>query len=183
MPAINIPSNWDAHHLASLAGLKEAWAVGPAEEEGEVIFSFISSNVLPVEQAIEDFPLANLNKRKAEKLHQIAVKRYEEEQRGPSGLTLNDKTIARLTAAALSLVIDPDKASVNWKLDAGNFVTLPREHVLGLALSSVNHVQNCFDHEEDLTADVMAITLDTMTYDAALQALDAIDINNGWPNP
>lgn len=180
MPAINIPNTWDASFLAELAHLGDGWGVTPSDNPAEMKLSFFNPDVTVVENAIAAYPAAYLAHVKSEKLDHLAKKRYIEEQKGPSGLTLNDKTIARLTAAALSLLIDTNKASVNWKLDVGNFITLPRAHVLGLAVNSVNHVQNCFDHEEYVSEAIFAVTLDD-GLEAALEALNAIDVNHGWP--
>lgn len=181
MPKITIPATMDAEFLASTAALNDGWGVDGTK------FSFLTKDLLKVDQALTDYPAAYLARRKAQKLEEIATIRKTKELLGPNGLVLDDKTSLRLSAAALTLIIDQARQSYRWELSRGVFMTLPRNTVLGLAVAATNHVQLCFDNVYNHTTAVQAVTLDPEAEEpyedllAKLEILDAIDITVGWP--
>lgn len=179
MPQINIKNSIDASFLAKLAKLGDAWGAVPHGLE-EQTFSFMSMNIDAVEQALEDYDAAYLAHQKTLRLEALADKRRIEELKGPGGLTLDDKTVLRLTAKALDLTRHPEKESVRWEVTRGNFAEFPRDMILGIADQATAHVESCFEIVYLKTEAIKAVEL-TTTLDVALSELYNIDINSGWP--
>ena len=119
---------------------------------------------------------ANFDDARAQKLQDLAVVRYAHETGGTSlagaPLATDEKTILYLTASQASAKDDPN-FSIRWKFGAGQFETLNAPAIEMAAATARAHVQACFDHEDTLTAQILAA--------ADLEALDAIDITLGWP--
>lgn len=189
MPQIVLPNIIDAGFLAKSAGLGNAWGAAPNPEDPTTqIFAFETLKFNDVEAAISSFPVDFLAHKKRNVLEDIATKRVTEELKGPMGLKLDDKTVARLTAAATGLMLDPTILSIQWELTRGNFVTLSRETILALAVSSVRHVQACFNHVATLSASVSDVTIDEDNPDqledlvVKIDTLNNIDIMSGWPS-
>lgn len=186
MPKINIPVSMDAKFLAKMANLAEGWGSETLPEVGQT-FSFLTKDLIAVDNALIAYPAAYLAHCKEQKLEAIASIRKTKELVGPNGLVLDDKTSIRLSAAALALVIDQTRTDYRWEISRGNFMTLPRNTVLGLAVASVNHVQACFDTVYTHTTAVQAVALDPEAPDAYVDmeekvaTLASIDITQGWP--
>lgn len=180
MPQIQIDKDIDAHFLARLAGLEAAW--GTEHMGDHQMFVFQTNKMDAVEQALLDYPEAYLAHRKHMKLEHLALVRREKELMGPLGLTLDDKTVARLTAAAVGLQLNPERTEIRWELSRGNFTLLPRDNVLGIALQAFEHVQSCFEYVYSKTLEIQAVALsEEVTLEIALDNLEAIDIKTGWP--
>ena len=79
---------------------------------------------------------------------------------------------AKITAAYVQAKANP-AFTVNWKVDKAMFVTLDAATIIAIGDAVTSHVQTCFDHEMALTTQIM------LAKDA--KALDAIDIDAGWP--
>ena len=113
---------------------------------------------------------------KEQKLAALAAKRFEVET---GGTTLNGipvatdrESVAIITAAYVAAKEDPEYA-IRWKAAQGVFVTLDAQTIIATAHAARAHVQTCFDREADLTEAILAAE--------TVEALDAIDINAGWP--
>ena len=121
------------------------------------------------QETVDMLNLQDLNMRKEIKKQQLAELRYVKET---SGITINGNFIttdrnsqAKITGAYNATQISGD--SLNWKTDNG-WVTLTPEEVKNIALTVFNHVQACFNREEELSQEI-----DTN--------VDA-DISLGWPD-
>lgn len=184
MPQISISKDIDAAFLAEIAILGNAW--GSIVNENDQTFAFETAKFDAVEQALIDYPERYLHHRKMQKLEQLAEIRKTHEMNGPQGLYLDDKTVQRLTAAAVGLLIDTARETVRWELTRGVFVTFTRQQVLGLAALAVGHVQACFDNVFEKTESIKAVALvaeDPTPLATALAALESVDLTTGWPTP
>lgn len=107
----------------------------------------------------------NESYRKSEFQQMIAQRRYEEEVRGVSvnGLTIttDDRSKTLLNGAALRATIDPSHTR-QWKISPDVWVTLDAETLIAAAVAVDNHVQNCFNREEEL---LKAVNDGTFTLD------------------
>lgn len=82
-------------------------------------------------------------------------------------------TAAILTAAYVLANENPEYVIPNWKAATGVFISLDAPTILAVSGAVRDHIQACFNHEAALSAQILAAE------DEA--ALDAIDINAGWP--
>lgn len=168
-----IPSHVEPLFLKQLAGISQPWGFGPTEDEAWNVARVVPESKDALLDALARYDAELLDREKRARLEDLAAIRRENEVVGPNGLTLDDKTVARLTAAAVGLMIDQSRQEVRWEITRGQFVTMPRDTVLGLAVAAVNRVQACFDRVSDLTDAIMAAP--------DLAALEAINIETGWP--
>ena len=90
---------------------------------------------------------------------------------GETFVNTDRDTQAKLIAARIMAKEDATY-SVNWKLPTG-FVTLDAPTIIAIADGVRAHVQAAFDREKALLSEIEAATTHA--------ALDAIDINTGWP--
>lgn len=184
MPQIVIPSSINTTFLAKLANLDGRW--GREDDTPTTqIFGFMTMDIDAVEKALADYPAAYLAHRKNQKLEDLAAVRKTHEMNGPQGIYLDDKTVQRLTAAAVGLMIDTTRETVRWEMQRGVFATFTRTQVLGLAAASVGHVQACFDNVSTKTELINNIALDLENptpLDTALDRLEEIDLTTGWPS-
>lgn len=186
MPQINIPKSIDTQFLAHIGNLEKRWGSAENTDGLTQTFEFFTGDTDAVELALAEYPTKYLDHRKTQKLVHLSLIRRDKELNGPQGLRLDDKTVQRLTAAAVGLLIDTGRLTVRWELTRGVFMTFTRDQVLGLAALSVGHVQDCFDVVFAKTEMIKAITIDDQDptpLQTALAALDAIDLNTGWPQP
>lgn len=188
MPQIIISNSYNTAFLAKKAGLGNAWGsmINPEDPTNTQIFAFETNKFTAVEAAMASFPVDYLAQKKLDRLEQLAEKRATEELKGPMGLKLDDKTVARLTAASTGLMLDQSILTIKWEITRGVFVTLSRETILQLAVLAMRHVQACFNHVADVTNVINAIDLDPEldaleALDAALEDLLNVDISTGWP--
>lgn len=114
---------------------------------------------------------------RADKLADLAERRWRAET---GGTTVNGMPVrtdrestAKITAAYVQAKDNPFFA-VRWKVDVGVFITLDAATIIALGDAVTTHVQACFGNEDALTVSILA------AQDQA--ALDAIDINEGWPS-
>lgn len=183
MPQIQITPIINPEFIAKEASLGNNWGTH-IDSQNNTQLTYMSYNTDAVEAALANFPTAYLSHLKLKKLEALADVRKTKELLGPNGLTLDDKTISRLTAAAVGLLIDQNRESIRWEMSRGSFVVLPRNTVLGLSVAAVNHVQACFDTVYDKTQIIQAVTLleDTLEGLAdAIEELNGIDLTTGWP--
>ncbi len=107
----------------------------------------------------------------------MAARRWEAQT---GGTTLNglpvktdETTTANITAAYFKASQDPSYVVSNWKMETGFFTALDAATVIAIGDAIEEHVQACFDREADLTTAIMLA--------ADVAALNAIDIETGWP--
>lgn len=179
---LEIPKSYDVNFIERIAQIKPlAWGFTPGlGTTNEIMFD--ASKTDAVINTIENYPALWLAEQKNRKLEALAAERRKYEIQGPNGLILDDKTIARLTAAAVGLMINTNRTEVTWEVSRGVFTTFPRAIVLGLAAAAVEHVQACFENVAAKTALIKAVSLGAGTsLEDALASLDAIDLTTNWP--
>ncbi|CAH1665899.1 MULTISPECIES: DUF4376 domain-containing protein [unclassified Chelatococcus] len=122
---------------------------------------------------LEDIPLEEL---KAEKLAALAQRRWEVET---GGLTVGglfvptDRETQAIVDRTVKAFDDGDlTAPIEFKSPAG-FVELTVSQLRTIKAAGAQHIQACFKRESVLTTAIAAATTPA--------ALDAIDINQGWP--
>lgn len=129
-----------------------------------------------LETAIAAKIAAALPQARADKKAALANRRWQAETGGATvaGMSVptDDRSQAKFAGAALAAVLDPNY-SARWKLADGFFVELSHDQVIGLAQGVRAHIQACFDREADMISAIDAA--------ATPAALDAIDIEAGWP--
>ncbi len=117
--------------------------------------------------------------RRAAKLSALANRRWQAETGGivVGGVSVKTDRESQgvLTGAYVKAADDPSFAIANWKVAPGTFVTLDAASIIAIGDAVTAHVQECFDREADLDAAIMAVA------DGDVAALDAIDIETGWP--
>jgi hypothetical protein len=120
----------------------------------------------------------SLLQRKDEKLAALAQKRWEVEVAGitveGARIETDDRSKLLLLGKRTKAVENPD-GTMRWKAGTGTFVDLPNAFIVAAADAVEAHVQACFDREGELTDAILDPAVDT------LEALDAIDIQSGWP--
>lgn len=147
------------------------WSLNGNAYEG---LTWIGPGEKPTEQELAALDLQFARERK---LADLAERRWQAET---GGTTVNGMPVrtdasstAKITAAYVQAKDNPFFA-VCWKVDAGVFITLDAATIIALGDAVTTHVQACFGNEDTLTASIVA------AQDRA--ALDAIDINEGWPS-
>jgi len=81
----------------------------------------------------------------------------------------DEKAQGRITGAALSASRDP-AYTVKWKTATGAFVSLTAPEILAIADAVRDHIQSCFDREEELVDVIIAS-----------DHPELVDITDGWP--
>lgn len=115
--------------------------------------------------------------RKDEKLAVLAARRWRAETGGIVFMTMAIKTDEDTQRKITGAYVQADKNpafTARWKMDAGVFVTLNAATIIAIGDAVTAHIQTCFDKEADLS------DLITAAEDEA--ALEAIDIETGWPS-
>lgn len=124
-------------------------------------------------------PELTFAERRAAKLSALANRRWQAETGGivVGGVSVKTdrESQGKLTAAYVKAMNDPGFAIANWKVAPGVFVQLDAAGIIAIGDAVTAHVQSCFDREVDLDAAIMAVA------DGDVAALDAIDIDTGWP--
>lgn len=160
-PADPCPPGWTRAALPELA--PGQFAVFEAPD-----WILTEEPLAPVEVSLDD--------RKAALLDRLADLRWQHETGGivAAGLPVRTdrESQSLLTGAYAKAARDPQFA-VRWKVAAGSFFTLDAATILALGDAVSAHVQACFAHEETLTDEVLGA--------ADHDALDAVDLESGWP--
>ncbi|MER8394084.1 DUF4376 domain-containing protein [Mesorhizobium sp. M1340] len=121
-------------------------------------------------------PVDTLAVRREKKLAQLAARRWRAETGGVTvdgvAMATDRDTTAMLTAAFVTANADPNY-SIRWKVQNGVFATVSAPQIIALATAVRDHVQACFDREDELTAAIVT---------ANSAALDALDLESGWPS-
>lgn len=114
--------------------------------------------------------------RKTAKLASLAAKRWQVETGGiiVAGMPIktDEDTQRKITGAYVQVTRDPSFV-VKWKVAPGVFIDLDAATIIAIGDAVTAHIQACFANEAALTAAILAA--------ADIAALDAIDIESGWP--
>lgn len=171
---LTVEQHWSDQELASI-GLYRPADADPVPY-GKVA---VSTDVRRVEGVVKfvhelvDIPLEDL---RAAKLAALAERRWQAETGGTmvagTPIKTDAESTGKITAAYVQASANP-AFTVRWKVDTGVFVTLDAATIIAIGDAVTAHVQACFDNEDVLTTAILAAE------DAA--ALDAIDIEAGWP--
>lgn len=119
--------------------------------------------------------LRPLEEQKADRLAALADLRWRKTQTFVHGGVVMpaDSAIPALTGAFIGLQMEGGEGTVNWKMGATTFATLDLAALTVLGLAIRAHIQACFDREAALVALLVAAP--------NAEALDAVDIETGWP--
>ncbi|MDW3181781.1 DUF4376 domain-containing protein [Roseobacter sp.] len=124
-----------------------------------------------------DVGASTLDDLKDVKLDALALKRWQVQNGGVevagTPIPTDAETRATLTAARVLINEDPLYSIPKWKVSKGVYISLTSVQIIGISDAVAQHIQACFDHEGTLSDQVMAAIDET--------ALDAIDIEDGWP--
>lgn len=114
--------------------------------------------------------------RKAQMLVALAERRWRAETGGilvAGGMTVATDDRSKTMIMGARIKADADGGyTLRWKTSAG-FQTLDAATIIAISDAVLAHVATCFDREDALSADIDAA--------ADQAALDAIDIDIGWP--
>lgn len=171
-----VPHHYDLNFIAKQAGVGNHYG-WESKADGQH-FRYLASDYDAVVAAIEAYPTSYRSVMVPPMLHQVATMRDQRVQSFTfNGLpvSLNDKTIANLTAATVGLERNPDVPAINWAITKDTFVTIPRDMMLAMADAAFNHVQACFTAQMTIANEVKAA--------ATVDDLRAIDLNAhpAWP--
>jgi len=111
------------------------------------------------------------------KLAALADKRWTVETGGilvgGASVRTDANSQAKITGAVSLFENDPELVSIDWEAQPGVWVTLDAVTMKAIGIAVGRHVQGCFSRARTLSEAILAAT-DT-------QALEAVDINEGWP--
>lgn len=92
---------------------------------------------------------------------------------GGSPVTLDDRAQARIDTAIAGLKRQPSGATVEWEVARGVFQTMDLATLEALGDAAFAHVQACFSNSKPM--------MQAATDAADIAALNAIDLEAGWP--
>jgi hypothetical protein len=114
---------------------------------------------------------------KAQKLEALRVRRNVARDGGivvsGTAIPTDEQTRTVLTGVRLKTVTDTPFSVPDWKVSNGVFASLNETQIIAISDAVAAHVQACFTRERQLTDLINAAT--------TAAALDAIDIDAGWP--
>ena len=170
------PNHYDTTFIIEQAGVKNyGYEVG----ETETTLHFNGGDYEAIAAAIDAYPVAYKAVMAPAMIHTVSQTRERKLAAFSfNGMTvpLDLVTISNLTASAVGLERNPDRASINWSLGKGQFVTIPRAAMLALADAAFNYVNDCFDAQKTIVEEIQTA--------ADIEVLRAIDIAShpAWPN-
>lgn len=126
------------------------------------------ARVAPAEPTLDDL--------KAVQLEALAARRRQATSMVSVGgmvIPWDDTTENRVANGVKALEMKPEGTAVSWEVTRGVFVTLDLQTLRAIGLAAFDLQQAAFDNVRDLTALILAAADET--------ALDAIDIEIGWP--
>lgn len=171
-----LPKHYDIAFIIEKAGVVNHY--GYETKDDGIHFRYLVDDYDAVQSAITSYPVDYRARMVPNMLATVAHLRDERVlgftfQGMP--ISLNDKTIANLTAATVGLERNPDVASINWAINAETFVELPREVVLAMADAAFRHVQRCFDAQKIIAQEIMTAP--------DIEVLRAMDLHDhaAWP--
>lgn len=122
-------------------------------------------------------PEPSLDDLKREKIQQLAEYRWKMEEAGTqfNGIVIPTDRItqAKLTAAYVKAISNPDYYIESWKFSKGVFMPLNSQTIIAIANVVEVYVQSCFRNEALLSEKILTAT--------SKEELFAIDLNEGWP--
>ncbi|MFZ4165297.1 DUF4376 domain-containing protein [Brevundimonas sp. NPDC058933] len=171
-----LPKHYNVDFIIAESGVANHYGYEIAEDE--IVFRYQVSDYDAVVAAIESYPMAYRVVMVPTMIHAVSQTREARLQTFSfNGMTvpLDTVTIANLTASAVGLQRNPDRASINWSLGKGVFVTISRDALLALADAAFNYVNDCFDAQKAIVEEIQAAP--------DIEVLRQIDIANheAWP--
>ena len=175
-----ISSTCDASYLLDKAGVVNLFSIAVNDRAGTQTIDYIgtSDQYEAIVAAIEAYPTSYAEEVLKPRLSaQVTSKRYEVQQSttmNGSTIACDDVTIGRLTAVVVLMDADPNAPTTRrWKMPNGSWQTLDRDQLVAMSSAIAAHVQACFDCEEAPLAQIGAAE--------NVDALDALDLETGWP--
>lgn len=171
------PKHYDATFILEQAGVTNHY--GYEVGESGTTFKYLPADMEAVLAAIEAYPVAYKAVMAPAMIHEASITRERKVSTFTfNGMTipLNLETVANLTASAVGLERDPSRATVNWSLGKGQFVTIPRDVMLALADAAFAFVNDCFDAQKTIVEEIQSA--------ADIEVLRQMDIANhpAWPD-
>lgn len=119
----------------------------------------------------------SLEELRANKLAALAEKRWNVENGGinigGAPVRTDATSQSKITGAVSLFQNDPQLTSLDWEAQPGIWVTFDAETMKAIGIAVGRHVQACFSRAKALSTQI------TQAQDEA--ALEAIDIESGWP--
>lgn len=148
---ITIPASWDIPFLLR-HGTSFDYSVS-SETNGTVRLQVHSWDLEKLTAAVTAYPTEYLTVCLSPKLAAISAERDRRIQSftfGGQVIPLDDQTKLNLDCAALGLMRNTGVLAIAWSLGNGEFVTLPREVILGMADAAFMHTQGLFSRHQAL---------------------------------
>lgn len=169
----------DAYLEDVLAILSQTHTIGASIRDGEIVEwsgDIPQPTIEELENMLPQVLQYRLQVKKAEKLAEIANRRWVEETKGislPNGAAVKTdrESQALLTGASVKAIQDPTY-TCKWKGSSG-WVVLDAPTILMITEFVRQHVQQCFDREYELGVQIETIMNDPFLTDQ--QKIDAID--------
>jgi hypothetical protein len=124
---------------------------------------------------IRPAPLESL---RAAKLAALADRRWRAENGGVviggAPVRTDATSQAKITGAVSLFDNDPEMAAIDWEAVPGVWVTFDAATMKAIGVAVGRHVQACFSRAKALSGEIVAA--------ADATALDAVDIETGWPD-
>ncbi|MBZ9850124.1 DUF4376 domain-containing protein [Mesorhizobium sp. CA14] len=147
---------------------KQTRILSPIDEWG------VTETTATAKYVVSDLPFEAV---RANKLAALADKRWTIEN---GGVVINGASVrtdansqAKITGAVSLFQNDPELESIDWEAQPGVWVTLDAATMKAIGIAVGRHVQACFSRARALSASIMAAP--------DIEALDAVDIEAGWP--
>ena len=119
----------------------------------------------------------DLDEEKDSKLRALSLRRKQAEETfvfNGQTILLDEGTQARINAALIGLERSTEGTTTPWQIRRGVFVDFNTTTLEALGLAAFEHVRLCFVNAKAVSSRILAAT--------SLADLDAIDLENGWPN-
>lgn len=171
-----IPVTYDIEYLMN----KIVKHLDSGVEGDEYIIRYRAEDFDAVQEVLDSYPVSYAEDvLKAKMAQEASAERWKRQQLasfmgGP--LPADDVTISGITAAIVLMDVDPDSPKTRrWKAGPGvdDWITIDRNTLVAMGSAIGNHVQNCFDREEELQIAIAAAD--------DIDDLAEIDISDGWP--
>jgi hypothetical protein len=128
---------------------------------------------------IEEIELAPLTlaERRVQLANAVRARRWQVETGGlvvaGAPIRTDEGSQAKISGAVALFDNDPTLTAIDWEAQPGIWVTLDEETMRAIGVAVGRHVQACFSHARSL--------IEAITAAADQAALDAIDVEAGWP--
>lgn len=174
-----LPKKYDAEFI--MTKLKETGVTnhyGYSYEEDGLHIVYRATDFDTVQSVIDAYQVDYANEVLRPKLMSLVTEvRWTQQQYVPDFngdvLPADDITISRVIAALDFMDRNPDMPRTrNWKIRDNEWVELDYDTIEAMGRAIGVHIQNCFDREKELHAEIMAAT--------TVDELEVIDIHSGW---